>query len=717
MFASWGSAVHRRRWVVLVATLLVTVAGGLWGLGVFDKLTQGGYDDPGSESAQVARIIEEQLGQRSADVVVLYTAPAGGTVDDPAFAQRVTAALNGLPADRIAQRVDYWSTGQPALATPDKRMALATITLAGDDRDAQQSAFTAIEKLLPVDGVQTQIGGRASTEQAITQRSTDDLAVAEAISLPVTLILLVVIFGSLVAASLPVLIGGLSIIGSLGVLRLLSLGLEINNFAVNVAILLGLGMAIDYGLFIVGRYREELAGGAEPADAVRRTVATAGRTVAFSATLLVIALSGLLVFPMDFLKSMAYGGMAAVAIAATLSLTLLPALLGILGHRVDKLALPKWRRRSGGESKLLGRIADAVMRRPTWFVAPIVGVLILLALPLGDVRFGGADVTQLPPGDPSRVTAEAITANFPAAGTNIAQIVLRGTDGAAPEQTAVRDFTAAASRVPGVLGVSPTGAGGDIVTLTAPLAGDANSQQARDAIDGLRAVPAAGEVFVGGYPALVADSVESIVERVPWMVAILVGATLLLMFLAFGSVLLPIKAVVVSALSLSATFGVLVFVFQQGHGAGFLDVTPQPIQAGMMVLIGAVVFGLSTDYETFLLSRMVEARHSGLSTRDAIRAGLVRTGRMITAAALLLGVVTGAFGLSALASMRFIGLGMIVALLLDATVVRMLLVPAVLRLLGDATWWAPGPLRRLQERAGLSEVEKPADKRELEPVG
>ncbi|MDQ3578154.1 MAG: MMPL family transporter [Actinomycetota bacterium] len=703
--------VHRRRWAVLVTVLVATIAGGLWGLGVFDKLTQGGYEDPGSESAQVNSIIEDQLGQRQADIVVLYTAPDGSTVDDPNVAGRVSAALSALPQDKILQRVDYWSAQQPALASPDKRMAMATITLAGDF-DAQLSAYEAIENQLDVDGVRTQVGGKVPTEQAMTARSNSDLAVAEAISLPVTLILLVLIFGSLVAASLPVLVGGLAILGSLGVLRLLSLALEINTFAVNVATLLGLGMAIDYGLFMVGRYREELAAGATPAAAVKTTITTAGRTVAFSATLLVIALAGLLVFPMDFLKSMAYGGMSAVAIAAVVSLTLLPALMGILGHRVDKFSV---RRGKSKEPRLLGKVADAVMRKPALFVAPIVAVLVLLALPLGDVRFGGADEKQLPPGDPNRVTAELIAANFPAAGNNTAQIVLRGANGIAPDQAAVQSFAQEAAKVPGVLGVTPSGARGDVVAFTAPLAGDSSSDEARDAVDGLRAVPSDAEVLVGGFPALVADSVDSIVDRIPWMVVILVGATLVLMFLAFGSVLLPIKAVVMSALSLSATFGVLVFVFQQGHGADLLGVTPQPAQAGMMVLIGAVVFGLSTDYETFLLSRMVEARASGLSTRDSIRAGLVRTGRMITAAALLLGVVTGAFAMSGLASMRFIGVGMLVALLLDATIVRMLLVPAVLRLFGDAAWWSPRPLRRLRERTRLSEVERP--ERELERVG
>ncbi|OLR91033.1 MMPL family transporter [Actinokineospora bangkokensis] len=699
MFSAWGAVVHARRWVVLVVALVVVVGGGLWGLGVFDELAQGGYDDPGSQSYQVDRVVEDELGSKPAGVVVLYTAPDGVTVDDPGVARAVTASLDALPADAVAQRVDYWSTRQPALATPDKTKALATLSLVGDSPAALQSAYDRIKDRLPVDGMRTQVGGQVAIEHSMTERSTDDLVVAEAISLPITLLLLVVIFGTLVAAALPVLVGGLAIFGSLAVLRLLSLGLEVNTFAVNVATLLGLGMAIDYGLFTVGRYREELAAGATPRAAVATAVATAGRTVAFSATLLVIALAGLLVFPMDFLRSMAYGGMSAVAIAALLSLTLLPALLSVLGHRVERGAVP-WRgRRAPTEAGFLGRVADRVMRRPLLFAGPIVAGLVVLAIPVTGASFGAADERQLPPGAPDRVTAETIAREFPAAGQNTATVVLRGVD-----QAGVARATERITGIPGVLGVQPMAAKGDVVALTVPLAGDPASRQSADAVQAMRAIDVGGDVLVGGFPARTADSVDAIEAGAPWMVAILVAATLVLMFLAFGSVLLPVKAVLVSALGLTATFGVLTFVFEDGHGAGLLDVTPQPMQAGMLVLVGAVVFGLSTDYETFLLSRVVEARQGGASTRDAVRAGLVRTGPMITAAALLLVVVTGAFALSGLQTMRLIGVGMIVALVLDATVVRVLLVPALIRLLGAAAWWAPGPLRRVQERAGLSET-------------
>ncbi|HEX3786243.1 MAG TPA: MMPL family transporter [Pseudonocardiaceae bacterium] len=705
MFASWGSAVYRRRWAVIALVLVVTVLGGAWGLGVFDKLSQGGYDDPTSQSAQASTLIQQTFGKQGGDVVVVYTAPAGSTVDSPRLAAAADATLRALPGGAVSSVSSYWATHSPQLVTADKRRALAVIDLNASTAGQQSAAYQQIGDRLAIPGLTSQVGGTVPTQVAMTDRSSSDLKIAEAVSLPVVLTLLVVIFGSVVAAALPVLVGGLAILGSLGVLRLISLGVEVNSFAPNVVSLLGLGLAIDYGLFTVGRFREELAHGHPPAEAVRRTVATSGRTVAFSATLLVIALAGLLVFPVGFLRSMAYGGMSAVAIAAIVSVTLLPALLGVLGHRVDKLSVP-WRGRrkakqdnGSGESPWLSRLAGAVLRRPLRFVLPIVAVLIVLGVPFLSIRFGAADEKQLPPGDPTRQVAETITQYFPADSDSALRIVLRGD----PSQPQVSAFAGHVGEVPGISQVRVAGSRAGVTLLSAELTEDPLSAGADTAVHDLRALsaPAGTQVLVGGFTPQVVDSVTSITDRLPWMITILVAATLVLMFLAFGSVLLPIKAVVLSTLSLGATFGVLVAVFQLGHGAGLLDVTPQPSQAGMVVLIGAVVFGLSTDYETFLLSRMVEARNQGADGPTAIRTGLVRTGRMISSAALLLIVVTGAFGLSELQTMRFLGVGMIVALLLDATVVRMVLVPAVLRLLGAAAWWAPGPLRRLRQRIGV----------------
>ncbi|MBW4719450.1 MMPL family transporter [Saccharothrix obliqua] len=692
MFAKWGSLAYHRRWVVLIATVVLAVAGGVWGLGVFDRLSQGGYDAPASESARANQVAQDAFGRQGGDVVVVYD-----TVD-PARLGAISDHLAKLPSDAVLQVA-------PPFPSPEAGKSLVAITLRGDDSNAHVKQFEQIAGQLHVDGVDELVGGLVPTQKAINDMSSSDLTKAEAVSLPIVLVLLVIIFGGLVAASLPVAVGGLAIMGSLGVLHAVSLGTEVNSFAVNVASLLGLGMAIDYGLFMVGRFREELAAGRSTPQAVQRTVMSAGRTVLFSATLLVIALSGLLLFPHGFLKSLSYGGMSAVAIAALVSLTLLPALLAVLGHRVDKLAVP-WRKKEPSE-RGWRRLAAKVMKRPVLFALPIVAVLVALGAPFLGVKFGEVNEKVLPEGNSVRTAVETINRDFSAVAAGGLKVVVTG-------DPAPADVAAFAARVGDVPGVSEARIAAEpkngVWLLNAGLDHDALSDESKQAMKDVRALTGPGdEVLVGGSTAVVSDSLDAIQDKLPWMALMLIGATFVLMFLAFGSVLLPVKAVVVSALSLSATFGVLVWVFQEGHGASLLGVTPAPLESGIVVLMAAMVFGLSTDYEVFLLSRMVEARGRGASTEEAVTTGLAKTGRVITAAALLLIVVTGAFAFSQITMMRFVGVGMILALALDATVVRMLLVPAVLKLLGNAAWWAPGPLRRIQERMAIHEEAPPLE--------
>ncbi|ONI82164.1 MMPL domain-containing protein [Saccharothrix sp. ALI-22-I] len=694
MFAKWGSLAYRRRWVVLIATVALAVVGGIWGLGVFDRLSQGGYEAPTSEAARANEVAQDAFGRQGGDVLVVYN------TSEPTELQKITDQLAGLPTDAVLKVT-------PPIPAAEGGKSLVVITLRSGDSNTQIKQYEQFIDQLPVDGLESQVGGLVPTQKAISDMSASDLTKAEAVSLPIVLILLIVIFGGLVAASLPVIVGGLAIMGSLGVLHAVSLVADVNSFAVNVASLLGLGMAIDYGLFMVGRFREELAAGRNTPDAVRRTVMSAGRTVVFSATMLVIALAGLLLFPQGFLKSLSYGGMSAVAIAAVVSLTLLPALLAILGHRVDKLAMP-WRKKKALSEDGWRRLACRVMKRPVLIALPIVLLLLALGSPFLGVKFGEVTEKVLPEGNPARVAAETINSDFAALSNSGLKIVVTGN----PSQADVQEFIGEVSAVPGVgdaqLGAEPANG---VWLINAGLDQDPLSDESKQALRDVRALAGPGDdVLVGGSTAMVSDSLDAIGEMLPWMILLLVGATFVLMFLAFGSVLLPIKAVVMSALSLSATFGVLVWVFQDGHGASLLGVTPAPLESGIVVLMAAVVFGLSTDYEVFLLSRMVEARGRGASTEEAVSAGLAKTGRVITAAALLLIVVTGAFAFSQITMMRFVGVGMILALALDATVVRMLLVPAVMRMLGDAAWWAPGPLRRIQERIAIHE-EAPDDEK------
>lgn len=705
MFAKWGSLAYHRRWVVMIATLVLTVMGGMWGLGVFDRLSEGGFGDPTSESAKATKLVEDTFGRQGGDVVVMYTTPSGSTIDTPVIKTRVETALAGLPTDAVKTVASYYNLPQPnPFGTADKSKALVAITLQASDSNTQLKDFARISDQLTLSGLETQFAGQIPIQKTISEMSGADLVRAETVSMPIVLILLVIIFGGVVAASLPVLVGGLAIMGSLALLHAISLATDVNSFAINVASLLGLGMAIDYGLFIVGRFREELAAGRTPEQAVQRTVGSAGRTVVFSATLLVIALAGLLLFPQSFLKSLGYGGMSAVAVAALVSLTLLPALLGILGHRVDKLAMP-WRKRmaksehGGGWAKL----GQKVMKKPLLFAIPIVAALLALGAPFLDVKFGEATEKVLPIGNESRVAVETMNKDFPEIAKTGLDIVVKGNT----SQEAVARFAQRVGDVPGIgtaaLALDPKD---NVWLLSASLDGDALSDESKQAMKDVREVTpplGASEVLVGGSTAVNVDSLSAIGSKLPWMALLFIMATFILMFLAFGSVLLPVKAILMSALSLSATFGVLTWIFYDGHLASLLGVTPSPLDSGIVVLMVAMILGLSTDYEVFLLSRMVEAKNRGASNEEAISTGLAKTGRVITAAAILLVLVTGAFAFSQVAMMRFVGVGMILALVLDATIVRMLLVPAVLKLMGNAAWWAPPALRRIQEKLAIHE--------------
>ncbi|MGZ4557341.1 MAG: MMPL family transporter [Mycobacteriaceae bacterium] len=704
MFANWGYFVHRRRRWVLGLVVLAALGSGMFGLGLFDRLAQGGFDDPASQSARAARIVEQNFGRAGGDVLAVYTAPQGQRIDDPVLAQRIGARLAALPKDHVAEVTSLWTTGARALIDANGIRGLAVVTLVGDNDSAVLDSFAKVKDDFAVDGVQVALAGSAPVGSEVNQRTAADLSRAESVSMPVVLVLLLFIFGGLVAASLPLLVGVLTIFGSIGVLRVLSLVVPVNAFAVNVVTLIGLGLAIDYGLFTVSRFREELAGGRSTAEAVSRTVATAGRTVVFSATLLAVAMSGLLLFPQGFLKSLGYGGMAAVGMAALIALTVLPAVLAVLGPRIDALSVPGRARRKVGAAQLdgfWGRTAARVMRRPALVAVPILLIFAVLIVPFGSARFGDVGARALPRDSPARTATELVTAEFPELTAEKATLVIMGAS-----ELQVHGLAGTASTVRGAGVAQPQSANGAVTVLSVPLEDNGNGVPSReDVVRALRALPTSPEttLLVGGKTAGSMDSLAALVATLPWMGLLLVGATFLLMFLAFGSVVLPLKAVLMSALGLGSTLGVLTWIFMDGHGAGIVGITPGPMEAGVVVLMAAIVFGLSTDYETFLLSRMVEARAKGASTKDAVRAGTAQTGGVISAAALLLVVVTGAFAFSDVATMRFLGIGLIFALALDATVVRMMLVPAVIALLGDATWWAPSWLLEVQSKFGLAE--------------
>ncbi|MEU2121720.1 MMPL family transporter [Nocardia niwae] len=670
--------------MVLAVVTGVMLLSGLLGIGASDKVTAAGFIDPGSESARVDELVSDHFGPQNPDVVVRYTVPDGQTLDG--LVPRVQEALGRIDPAMLQRPIEtYWNAGfarRQFLRSADNRHALAVVYLAGD-ANQRVAAYPDIEPLLRVPGVPTDLSGYSAVSTEINAQSQHDLVRAEGLSLPLTLLILVLVFGGLIAASFPVVVGGLTVLGALGAIRVLAELTEVSTFAVNIASLLGLGMAIDYGLFLVTRFREEVADGHDVHTAITRTYATAGRTIAFSALLLVCAFAGTFVFPQAVLRSLGIGAITAVALAAGLSLTVLPALLALFGARIGTA------RAIDRTDRFWGGLVDRVLRRPGLTTAIVGAVLLVFAAPLAGLRLGDIDHHALPPDNPMRVTIEELTAQFPAAGSGVTA-VLHGSDGP-PQSAAVDAVAKALGTVDGVRQVVQVGRAEDFVVFHAFLRDTDRTEAASASVRGMRELtPPDGTVlWIGGDTAATVDSVRSIVAAMPWMILVMVGATMVLLTVAFRSIVLPLKAVVLAFLSLAATFGVLTWIFCGGHLSGPLGVSTGPITAGMLVLIIAVVFGLSTDYEVFLLSRMVEAHDAGADTAASVRAGTVKTARVITAAATLLVIVTGAFTLSPLTPMRFLGLGMIIALVVDATLVRMLLVPALVQLMGPANWWSP----------------------------
>ncbi|MFG2090678.1 MMPL family transporter [Spirillospora sp. NPDC048824] len=726
MFDRWGRWVHRRRrWVLAVAGAALVFAG-VWGTGVFGALTSsGGFDTPGSESAKAAQIAERDLGRDAADVVILYQ--GGTTVDDPAFRASVEQALAGLPADKVAATATYWTTGSPQFVSRDHTATYAVLELAGADQEARDGAYESIrDDLTEVGGGLTaKAGGDVATETAINERVSSDIGRAEAMAIPVLLVLLVLIFGGLVSASLPLLVGGLAILGSFTALHVLTYVTDVSIFAVNITTFLGLGLAIDYGLFMVSRFREEIRRDGHTAeDALAATMATAGRTVAVSGVTVAVSLSGLLLFDQKFLVSMGYGGIATVVVCMVGALTVLPALLAALGPKVNALSVRR-RGKNGGErtseSRVdgwWGRVAHSVMRRPLIYIVATVALLLSLGGPFLRIDWGGVDARVMPDGADARVVAETLETRFPRNATSPIEAVVTGTS----DRAAVQAYGDRLAALPGVTDATVTGAEGTTTRIALRYDADPNSGAARDLVQDVRDVPAppGAQSHVGGATAGVVDQLGSIGSTLPWLAVLVGGATFALLFLAFGSLLLPLKAIVMNVLSLSATFGAVVLIFQDGHLSGLLNFTATgTISPAMPILMLAMLFGISMDYEVFLLSRVREQYDLTGDNTAAVAAGVQRTGAIITSAAVLFIVVIGAFATSGITFIKMTGVGMAIAILLDATIVRALLVPATMRLLGRANWWAPGPLARLYRRYGIREGDSPAppSRPELEPVG
>jgi RND superfamily putative drug exporter len=692
---------HARR-VGLLAIALFLVAAALGG-SVASHLAPYGADDPSTEAVKARERLED-AGLRVPAVIAIVR-------DAPVAAPGTRARVERLESE-VRERSDvaavsgYYDTRNRAFVSRDGGSTYFVVDLkATGDKQFQEAGADVADQLSAHPGVL--VGGPALAQEQVNKQVEKDLRMAELLAFPLLFLLSLLFFRSLVASVLPLMIGGLAIVGTFLILRLASEFASISVFALNLTTALGLGLAIDYSLFIVSRYREEIAKSGPGLAAMRRVLATSGRTVFFSSLTVSVALASLLVFPQRFLYSMGLGGALVALFAATISLTVLPAVLTLLGSRVNAGAPRFLQRRAesdarAAESGFWYRLSRFVMRRPVPVATLSALFLIVLGLPFLGIKFNTVDPTVLPSSASARQAYDVVSTEFPPYHETPIWIAV---EGGGPKAAA-----AVAARVRGVAGVAevapPQRLGGGVTavqaTSTHPFASDASQETVKRIRD--LAEPPRTTVLVGGATADFIDFQASLARHLPIALAIIVLATLVILFLMTGSVVLPVKSLLMNFLNLSAVFGLLVLVFQDGRLEGLLDYSsPGAIEQTMPILLFAVAFGLSTDYAVFLLSRIKEARDNGASDSECVAIGLERTGRIVTAAALLFAVAMLAFATSKVIFIKENGVGTALAVLIDASVIRALLVPSLMELLGKWNWWAPAPLRRLHDRWGIRE--------------
>jgi RND superfamily putative drug exporter len=730
-------AVRRRRTVLVAAAVLFAVAGSFGG-SVAEHLSSGGFGDPGSESFKADAQLLRTFGTGTPNLILLVTAE-DGSVDDPAVAAAGVALTEELAREPgVTNVMSYWTLDDaPPLRSDGGNRALVLARIEG----TQDQVNDRVTELSPRyhrsgGGITVDVGGFSEIFREVGTTIQDDLVRAESIALPITLILLLLVFGSVVSSALPLAIGALSVVGTLAVLRILSMLTEVSIFSLNLTTAMGLGLAIDYSLFVVSRFREELRAGHPTGVAVQRTVRTAGRTVAFSAVTVAASLCALLVFPVAFLRSFAYAGVAVAFLAGLFSVVVLPAILAALGLRVDKLTIFR-RSTQAHDDGFWHRMAVFVMRRPVVISVSAVALLVFLGAPFVHINLSLPDDRVLPETASSRQVMDVLRAEFSAKEAGASSVVAVGIGDPASRAADVDAYAARLATLPGVarvdaatgtycgeglaeLGCTPgqlvvPGGQGRYAAFNSPNTGGSTylsvvpdveplSSEGESLVDAIRAVPAPFPTQVTGMSAQLVDTKAGLFARLPLAAAIIALVTFLVLFLQFGSVVIPLKAVVLNLLSLSATFGAMVWVFQEGHLSGALHFTAiGSIDASTPILMFCVAFGLSMDYEVFLLSRIKEEYDRTGDNELSVARGLERTGRIVTAAALLIAVVFIAFATSEVTFIKLFGIGLTLAVMMDAFLIRGTLVPAFMRLAGEWNWWAPAPLRRLHERIGLSE--------------
>ena len=695
----------RARRVGLAAILFFLIAGALGG-SVADRLDPYGADDPATESVKARDALLDAGFHGPGAIVLIEDAP----VASPATRARVASIAREVRSNpRVATVTGYYETGSRAFVSNDGRSTYLAVGLKPTgDKQWQEAGDSVVEQLEDRPGVI--VGGGAVAQEQVNNQVEKDLQLAEMLAFPLLFLLSFVFFRSLVAALLPVMTGLLAIIGTFLVLRLLSELGSISIFALNLTTGLGLGLAIDYSLFIVSRYREEIAKDGPGLAAMRRVMATAGRTVFFSSLTVAVALASLIVFPQRFLYSMGFGGSLVTLFAGFVSLTVLPAVLTLLGGRVNALAPKALRRRAEAETRpdaqgFWYRLSRFVMRRPAPIATLSALFLIVLGIPFFNIKFTAADPAILPGEASARQVYDAMQEEFPPFRDTPIWVTVEGGGPTAPARARAQVL-----RVEGVATAAPPRRLTPNLSVIEAISSDTfRSEASQSTVEAMREIEVPGaRVMVGGATADFVDFQSSLAKHLPIAVAIIVIATLVILFLMTGSVVLPIKSLIMNFLTLSAVFGLLVLIFQDGRFESLFSYTSQgALEQTMPILLFALAFGLSTDYAVFLLSRIKEARDNGASDSESVAIGLERTGRIVTAAALMFAVAIGAFATSKIIFVKQNGVGTALAVLIDASIIRALLVPSLMELLGKWNWWAPAPLRRLHDRFGISETSAP----------
>jgi RND superfamily putative drug exporter len=694
MFEKLGSAIVRRKKFIFALFVAAIIASGGIGSAVFGKLESGGYSDLNSDSAKAFEYLTDVFKVKEPVVVLVVETKDGLTKPESvAAATKLEQEIKSIPG--VESTLSYWSAGgAPSLKSSDGNSAFLFIYSKSVEWEAIESLGEQVGKKYDgnYENLRIYASGTGVFASAINKKIADDIKLSEAISIPLTFILLVFVFGGLVASGMPLLVGVSAILGSFLVMYLLTLFTGVSIFALNLITGLGLGLGIDYSLLIVNRFREELHAGKSVDEAIKRTVSTAGKTVFYSGLTIVITLASLMLFPLMFLKSFGYAGVTVVIMAVLGSLVALPALLAILGKNIDKAVI----RKSAITPKEDGRWAQTarfVMRRPLAVVVLSLVFLSILAAPIKNIVFSQVDSRVLPANNPAAFASKIISDRFPGQEGNPVEIVIPKGALVQPEVT---KYISEVAKVDGIVRVSQPQIFGDDLRITAVHSMPPRTLKGESLIKDIREIKSPEGTLIGGIAADYADTQIGIAKTMPWALTWIAIGVLILLFVFTGSIILPIKAVILNILSLAATLGAITWIFVDGHLrwlVGDFTVTGA-VDTGSIILVAVVAFGLSMDYELFLLSRIKEEHDAGKSNIESVAIGLQRSARIITAAAGLLAIVFASFMISGVTSIKMLGFGVAFAILLDATLVRALLVPALMRLFGERNWWAPKSMKR-----------------------